>query len=108
MRISTLRSLANLSTKHISNRRSQPTGPLSSTITPERFVSPPTEVGYQSLKEDYLLQVVYMIEGFVEKNKDELSPDVLTLLEVNGGFYIVILLGASSSVMTFIVAPSPS
>jgi len=27
-----------------------------------------------------------MIEGFVEKNKDELSPDILTLLEVNSGF----------------------
>ena len=33
----------------------------------------------------YAGEVVYMIEGWIEKNKDELSPDVTTLLHVHSG-----------------------
>lgn len=43
----------------------------------------PKKAGDRSFVIDhYAGEVIYMIEGFVEKNKDELSPDILNLLEV--------------------------
>jgi len=50
------------------------------------YVKPKKSADRSFVIDHYAGEVVYMIDGFVEKNKDELSPDILALLEVHSGF----------------------
>lgn len=45
------------------------------------YVKPKKSADRSFVIDHYAGEVVYMIDGFVEKNKDELSPDILALLE---------------------------